>query len=136
MHDICKYCIFNLRGKLITRFGWLKWQIALSSKTMQKLKKYIRNLLYKRGHVGQFAIPKSWSITGHVNKNYVLKKIKKKKHNERKRPKSGILNIRLLHDNAQHTNPRLIDHFLKKENVYVLHNFLIRPNCLPVTFSA
>lgn len=48
----------------------------------------------------QIAIPKG--RTG--IKNYVLKKIIN--HCDRKRPKFGIPNIRLLNVNAKYTNPR------------------------------
>lgn len=59
---------------------------------------------------------KGRSITGHVYKDYVLKKIKK--HYERKRPKSGIRNIRLLYDNAPAHKSQTVRSFLEKEKVH------------------
>lgn len=63
------------------------------SKTMPKYKKVFYTVFVNgKFPVVQVAIiPNGRSTTGHVYKNYELKKVKK--HNERKRPKSGIRNI-------------------------------------------
>lgn len=108
------------------------------SKTMPKFKEsisYIHIFLNSEGPVVQVAIPKGRSITGHVYKNSVPREVKKvKKHYKRKRPKSGIRNIRLLHDNAPAHKSQIVKSFLEKANVPVLpHPPYIHPTCLPLT---
>lgn len=67
-------------------------------------KKLYPDFFYIEGPVVQGAISKGQLITGHVYKNYVMKKVKK--HYEGKRPKSGIHNIQLLHVNVPaHKSP-------------------------------
>lgn len=71
---------------------------------------------YKSGPVVQVAIPKHRSITAHVYKKYVLKKVKK--HFNRKRSKYGIRNIRLLHDNALIHQSQTVRSFLEEKSSF------------------
>ena len=54
-----------------------------------------------QGPAIQSAVPQGKGVTGKFYRDKVLKKLKR--YCTKRRPKSGIKNIGLLHDNAPHT---------------------------------
>lgn len=116
------YFILNLREKC-----------PVIAKRCQSTTKVLYAIFFKNeGPVVQVAIPKGLSIIGHLYKNYLLKKFKK--HYERKRPKSGICNIRLLHDNVPAHKSHIVRSFLEKEKVHVLLHLTYSPDLSPCDF--
>ena len=66
----------------------------------------------------QIAVPKSNSVTGKFYRDNVLKKLKQ--YYSKRRPKSEIKNIRLLHDYAPSHKAGIVTEFLKQEKVTVM----------------
>ena len=67
-----------------------------------------------QGPAIQISVPKGRGVTGKVYRDKALKKFK------RYHPKSGIKNIRLLHDNAPSHKAGIVTEFLQQEKVTVL----------------
>lgn len=84
------------------------------------------------GPVLQVSVPKGRSVTGNFYKNKVLKKLRK--YFVKRRPKTGLRGVRLLHDNAPaHTSNTVVD-FLKRERVKVLPHPPYSPDLAPADF--
>ena len=66
----------------------------------------------------QVAVPKGRSVTGLTYKNCILKKVRK--HFVKRRPKTGLKGVKLLHDNALCRKSKVVTDFLNKEKVKVL----------------
>lgn len=77
---------------------------------------------------------KDKSITGHVYRNYVLKKIKKRYKGNKSIPGNCI--IRLHYETPQQINSKLWDHFLKKEKFMLCPILSLHPTFSPVSFFA
>ena len=65
----------------------------------------------------QIDVPKGKCVTGKFYRDKVLKKLKR--YYSKRRPKSGIKNIRLLHDNAPAHKAHIVTEFLQQEKVTV-----------------
>ena len=103
------------------------------AKRCQSTKKVLYSIFFNSsGIVAQIPIPKGQGVTGKVYKHVVLKKVKK--FYQKKRPKSGIRGIRLLHDNAPAHRSKLVTEFLDKECVVVLPHPPYSPDLSPCDF--
>lgn len=124
--------ILKFRLSVVDKKGKTLYYSKTMSKNPKKSKLYAM-FFNSEGPLVQVAILKGQSITGHVFTNFVLKKVKE--HYERKRTKSGIRNIRLLHETPQHINPRLYmwDHFWAKKMFLVCPILPIHQTCLSVS---
>ena len=70
------------------------------------------------GPVVQVSVPRGRTVTGTFYKHRILGKLNK--YFEKRRPKTGLKGIRLLHDNAPAHTSRVVTDFLKTKKVTVL----------------
>ena len=80
----------------------------------------------------QIAVSKSRGVTGKFNRDKVLKNLKW--YNSKRRPKSGIKNIRLLHDNAPSHKGGIVLEFLQQEKLTVLSHPPYSPELTPYDY--
>ena len=71
-----------------------------------------------QGPAIQIAVPKGKGVTGKFYRDKVLNKLKW--YYSKRQPKSGIKNIRLLHDNTPAHKAHIITEFLQQDKVTVL----------------
>ena len=83
-------------------------------------------------HIVQIPIPNSKTITGHFYKNGVLSKVKK--YYEKRRPRTGLRGLCLIHDNAAAHKCALVQDFLKEEHVTQLPHPPYSPDLSPCDF--
>ena len=74
----------------------------------------------------QIAVPKGRGVTGKFDRDKVLKNLKR--YNSKRRPKSGIKNIRHLNDNAPSHKGGIVTKFLQQEKVTVMYYPPIQQN--------
>ena len=91
----------------------------------------IRAYLYasffdNKGPVMQLPVPQGRTVTGAFYKNVVL--IRLKVHFKRRRPKTGLKHLRLLHDNAPAHKARIVTEFLDSEKVNYPPNTIFSPD--------
>ena len=77
-------------------------------------------------------VPKGRTVTGAFCKNVVLKKLKA--HFKRRRPKTGLKYLSLLHDNATAHKVRIVTEFLESEKVNVLPHTPFSPDLAPCDY--
>lgn len=85
-----------------------------------------------RGHVVQVIVPRKKSVTGLFYKQKVLKKLKRKCL--KRRPRTGIKHLSLLHDNAPAHRSEIVTSFLKKEGVRVIPHPPYSPDLAPCDY--
>ena len=85
-----------------------------------------------QGPAIQIAVPKGKDVTGKFYRDKVLKKLKR--YYSKRRPKSGIKNIRLLYDNAPAHKARIVTEFLQQEKVTVLPHPPYSPDLAPCDY--
>ena len=68
-----------------------------------------------QGPAIQIAVPKGKGVTGKFYRDNVLKKLTR--YYTKRSPKSGIKNIRLLHDNAPSNKVGIVTEFLQSEKL-------------------
>ncbi|XP_061193207.1 histone-lysine N-methyltransferase SETMAR-like [Saccostrea echinata] len=103
------------------------------AKRCQSTKKILYAIFFDReGVVLQFPIPEKKSVTGKMYKYKILHKLKQQY--KKKRPKTGIKGIFLLHDNAPAHKSKLVTDFLSKEGVIVIPHPAYSPDLSPCDF--
>ena len=103
------------------------------AKRSQSAKKVLNAVFFNSsGPVLQVAAPSGHSITGTFYKNNVLKKVKK--YNVKRRPKTGIRNICLIHDNAPAHKSKLVQDYLRVESIKQLPHPPYSPDLSPCDF--
>lgn len=103
------------------------------AKRLQSTKKVMYAIFFSpSGPVAQVAVTKGRSVTGFFYKNVALKKVKK--HFVKRRPKTGLKGLKLLHDNAPCHRASIVTNFLKKEKVEVLPHPPYSPDLAPCDF--
>ena len=80
----------------------------------------------------QIAVPEGRGVTDKFYRDKVLKYLKR--YNSKRRPKSGIKNISLLHDNAPSHKAGIVAGFLQQENVTVLSDSPYSPELTPYDY--
>ena len=112
--DTC-VCYFEPKRKCSNRVWAAKSAVHPG---IAKRQSTVKNVLYviffdNKGPVMQLPVPKT--VTRAFYKNYVLKKLKA--HFKRRRPKTGLQYLRLLHDNAPANKASIVTKFLESEKV-------------------
>lgn len=103
------------------------------AKRLQSSKKVMYAIFFTPyATIAQVAVPKGRSVTGLTYKNCILKKVKK--HFVKRRPKSGLKGVKLLHDNAPCHKSKVVTDFLNKEKVKVLPHPPYSPDLSPCDF--
>ena len=74
-------------------------------------------------------VPKGKSVTAKFYKKVVLKKVQK--YFQKQRPKYGLKNVSLLHDNASSHKAQIVTDYLKQENIRVLPHPAYSPDLAP-----
>lgn len=103
------------------------------AKRLQSAKKVMYAIFFTpSGPVVQVAVPKGRSVTGLFYKNHILKKLKR--YFVKRRPKTGLKGVKLLHDNAPCHRASAVTDFLNKEQVKVLPHPPYSPDLAPCDF--
>ena len=85
-----------------------------------------------KGLAVQIPVNKGRSVTGRYYRDVILKKLKK--YYEIRRPLTGLVNVRLLHDIAPAHTSSLVTQHLKSERVTVLPHPPYSPDLAPCDF--
>ena len=89
-------------------------------------------MFYINGPIVQISVPRGRTVTGTFYKCKILGKLNK--CFEKRRPKTGLRGVRLLHDNAPaHTSSVVID-YLETKKVTVLPHPPYSPDLAPADF--
>ena len=91
---------------------------CIARRTMSVKKVMYAIFFSMQGPVIQSAVPKGKGVTGKFYRDTVLNKLKS--YYTKRRQKSGIKNIRLLHDNAPSHKAGIVTEFLQREKVTIL----------------
>lgn len=103
------------------------------AKRCQSAKKVLYAIFFNSsGPVVQIPTPNRRSVTGQFYRDVVLKKVKK--HYSKQRPKTGIRNVCLLHDNAPAHKSKLVQDYLKQERIIQLPHPPYSPDLSPCDF--
>lgn len=103
------------------------------AKRCQSAKKVLYAIFFNSsGPVVQIPTPSRRSVTGQFYRDVVLKKVKK--HYCKQRPKTGIRNVCLLHDNAPAHKSKLVQAYLKEERIVQLSHPPYSPDLSPCDF--
>ena len=111
------YTIFEPKRKCSNRL-WDTKNAVRPSIAKRRSRKYCMYFFDNKGPVKQLPVPKGRTVTGAFFKDVVLKKLKA--HFKRRRPKSGLKYLCLLHDNALAHKARIMTEFIVSEKVNVL----------------
>ncbi len=89
------------------------------AKRTQSVKKVLYAIFFTDTGLGvQIPVPKGRSVTGRFYRDVVLKRVEK--YFVKRRPKTGIRNVRLLHDNAPAHTSAIVTQFMRSKKVTVL----------------
>lgn len=103
------------------------------AKRSQSAKKVLYAIFFNcHGPVVQVATPSGRSITGTFYKNNVLKKVKN--YYLKRRPKTGIRHICLIHDNAPAHKSKIVQDYLLQETINQLPHPPYSPDLSPCDF--
>lgn len=103
------------------------------AKRLRTVKKVLYAIFFTtNGPAMQTAVPKGRTVTGKFYKNVVLRKLKK--YYQKRRPKTGLKYVRLLHDNAPAHKARIVTDFLESEKVTVLPHPPYSPDLAPCDY--
>ena len=86
-----------------------------------------------KGPVLQSPVPKGSSVTGKFYRESVLTQLVD--YNQKRRPRTGVCGITLLHDNAPAHKSTMVQEYLKKFGLDVLDHPQYSPDLSPVTFG-
>ena len=105
--------------------------------TIAKRSSSAKKVLYaifftSKGLAVQIPVNKGRSVTGRYYRDVILKKLKK--YYEKRRPLTGLVNVRLLHDNAPAHTSSLVTQYLKPERVTMLPIPPYSPDLAPCDF--
>ena len=114
------FIFMNHSEKLEIKFGQQKStkKPCVARRTIRVQKVVYAVFFSTQGPAIQIAVPKGKGITGKFYRDKVLKKLKR--YYSKRLPKSGIKNIRRLHDNAPSHKAGIVTEFLQQENMTVL----------------
>ena len=100
----------------------------------QRMVKKVLHVVFldNKGPVMQLPVPRGRTVTGAFYKNVVLKKLKAQF--KRRRPKTGLKYLRLLHDNAPAQKALIVTEFLESEKVNVLSHHPFSPDLAPCNY--
>ena len=84
------------------------------------------------GPIIQVSVPKGRTVTGTLYKRKILKKLNK--YFEKRRPRTGLRGVHLLHDNAPAHTSSVVTDFLKTKKVTVLPHPPYSPDLAPADF--
>ena len=129
-----EFIFLNPSEILTTKYGLLKTEIDQLLQNVLKVRKKVLYAVFfnSSGPVLQLAAPSGHSITGTFYKNNELKKVKK--YYLKRRPKTGIRNICLIHDNAPAHKSKIIQDYLRVESIKQLPHPPNSPDLCPCDF--
>ena len=106
-----KYTVLNQSVNVLTKYGLPKNAFCPSIAKRQRTVKKVLYVIFfhNKGPVMQLPVSKDRTVTGAFYKNIVLKKLKA--HFKRRRPKTRLKYLRLLHDNAPAHKARIVTEF-------------------------
>ena len=118
---------FKQGVNVLTEYDAVRQSIESIAKRQRTVKKVLYVILFdNKNPVMQLLFPKGRTVTGAFYKSVA--------HFKRRRPKTGLKYLRLLHDNAS-AQTRIVTGFLESEMVNVLHIPIFHLNWFPVIIS-